>query len=101
MSDVTPPDAAHLAGQPVSAATYQHGCRCNGCRACHAEAMVGFRQQGRTKLQIKVASRKRDLAAQWVRKNRPDVWAQLADEAYAYVGLKRAEPSERANVRSS
>lgn len=51
--------------------------------------MRRLRQKGRTAAQVKVQTRLRDLAASWVREHHPDVWQELTDEAYEYVGLGR------------
>ncbi len=38
--------STHLAGRPVTAATYSAGCRCDGCRAANTAYMRAYRSAG-------------------------------------------------------
>ena len=99
----------HIAGAPESPSTYiNKGCRCDGCRTAHtvylrrrnanpeikANRNAYVRERRATpgtadRTAMKTYSRARDLAVQWVRRNRPDVWAELRSVARQQIEQKQ------------
>lgn len=64
----------HLPGRNISHATYVKGCRCDDCKAAHAEE----NRTGASRAHV-IANAE---AAKWVRRHHPGVWAGLLDNAY-------------------
>lgn len=68
-----------------SCTTYTyHGCRCDECKRAQREYMRSYRstRQGRRRTNVNnaAAAARAWRAAQWVRENRPDVWADIRSE---------------------
>lgn len=73
--------------------SYTNGkCRCNLCTNAAREYMRNYRKtaKGRafTKYYAVLSSRRAQLAAQWVRNNRPDVWESITGKAIEIIGDK-------------
>ena len=62
-----------------------HRCRCDACRRANTDSMRDARQRRTpgTMRASRVSSRKAVLAAAWVSRNRPDVWAEIDRQAKA------------------
>lgn len=70
-------------GEHGKASTYQHdGCRCEACRAANSEHVRRYRKAkpNRAAALSTRQSTRNLLAAQWVRRFRPDVWEQITEE---------------------
>lgn len=79
----------HLADKPVSASTYKrYGCRCDACTAA-ATAYMRQMRSARGGALLKVQQRRQTLAVAWLRREHPDVWAELHQQAYDELGIER------------
>lgn len=83
----------HLTPRPVSVTVYQrYGCRCQSCKDVNAAYQRDQRRKGHAP-SGRVRSATDTAAATWVRRNLPEVYAQLLDEQYARLGVQR--PADR------
>jgi hypothetical protein len=55
-----------------------HGCRCTACKAAGSRYQ---RENGSRNAWSRRRNRRLGLAADWLRRNRPDVWEQIEREA--------------------
>lgn len=70
-------------------ASYAAGCSCDQCRAANRRYMARRRRNG-TGARLELANRRRQhlrmqLAVEWIREHRPDVWTEILDTAAAKV----------------
>jgi len=73
---------------------YTNGkCRCALCRKAASEYMKKYRQtehgSGSARYYAVLQAKRAQLAARWVKKNRPDVWETIASKANKQIDKTR------------
>ena len=72
-------------GNPSTYTNY--GCRCELCVAAASKYHQRFRKEHRDS--DRASSKANNLAAKWVRREHPEVWDELMDQAYKDIGARR------------
>lgn len=80
----------HVEGRSVSVHTYRaYGCRCEACRETNRLRVSAYRRTYGPSRSERAQSKAQGAAATWVRREHPEVWRRLLNEAYASLGEER------------
>lgn len=84
-------------GSPINHGTYNsytnRKCRCDSCKNAASEYMRKYRKTrhgaASARYYAVLNAKRAQLAARWVRKNRPDIWQNIASKAENQVDKER------------